>query len=127
VKASLTGLAVNMLLKLLLMGSLAQVGLAFATAVGAWINLLLVLGFAVRAGYLELNRALTQSVLKFAISGVVLAAVLWLAAKFAAAHFGAMAGLRDEAALLLLVAVGAVVYGGSILALFGLRWLRSLV
>jgi putative peptidoglycan lipid II flippase len=127
VKASLTGLAVNMLLKLLLMGSLAQVGLAFATAIGAWINLLLVLGFAVRAGYLEPNRALTRSIMKFAISGVVLAAVLWLAAKFAASHFGAMAGLRDEAALLLLVAVGAVVYGGSILALFGQRWLRSLV
>jgi len=126
VKASLTGLAVNMLLKLLLMGSLAQVGLAFATAIGAWINLLLVLGFAVRAGYLELNRALTQSVLKFALVGVVLAAVLWLAAQFAAAHFGAMAG-RDEAALLLLVAVGALVYGGSILALFGMRWLRKLV
>jgi putative peptidoglycan lipid II flippase len=127
VKASLTGLGVNMLLKLLLMGSLAQVGLAFATAIGAWINLLLVLGFAVRAGYLEPNRALTRSILKFAISGVVLAAVLWLGAKFAASHFGAMAGLRDEAALLLLVAVGAVVYGGSILALFGPRWLRSLV
>jgi putative peptidoglycan lipid II flippase len=127
VKASLTGLAVNVLLKLLLMGSLAQVGLAFATAVGAWINLLLVLGFAVRAGYLELNRALTQSVVKFAISGVVLAAVLWFAARFAAIYFGAMAGLRDEAALLLLVAVGAVVYGGSILALFGMRWLRRLV
>ena len=71
--------------------------------------------------------ALTRSILKFVISGVVLAAVLWLGAKFAAAQFGAMAGLRDEAALLLLVAVGAVVYGGSILALFGPRWLRSLV
>jgi len=127
VKASLTGLAVNMLLKVLLMGSLAQVGLALATAVGAWINLLLVLGFAVRAGYLEPNRALTQSVVKFAISGVVLAAVLWLAARFAAVQFSAMSGLRDEAALLLLVAVGAVVYGGSILALFGQRWLRSLI
>ena len=49
VKASLTGLAVNLALKVLLMGSLAQVGLALATAIGAWINLLLVLGFAVRA------------------------------------------------------------------------------
>jgi putative peptidoglycan lipid II flippase len=127
VKASLTGLAVNMLLKVLLMGSLAQVGLALATAVGAWINLLLVLGFAVRAGYLELDRALMRSILKFAISGVILAAVLWLAAKFAAVQFSAMSGLRDEAALVLLIAVGAVVYGGSIVALFGLRWLRSLI
>src|SRR5215475_2318918 len=74
VKASLTGLAVNMTLKVLLMGSLAQIGLALATAVGAWINLLLVLGFAVRANYLELDRPLGQSLMRFAISGVVLAA-----------------------------------------------------
>jgi putative peptidoglycan lipid II flippase len=126
VKCSLTGLAVNVVLKVLLMGSLAQVGLALATAVGAWINLLLVLGFAVRAGYLELNRALTQSVVKFTISGVILAAVFSLGARFAAMQFSTMA-LRDEAALLLLVAVGAVVYGGLILALFGMSWLRSLV
>ena len=64
-------------LKILLMGSLAQVGLALATAVGAWINLLLVLGFAVRAGYLEFDRALVQSLPKFLASGVVLAAALW--------------------------------------------------
>src|SRR6202022_3118369 len=36
VKASLTGLIVNVLLKILLMASLAQVGLALATAIGAW-------------------------------------------------------------------------------------------
>jgi putative peptidoglycan lipid II flippase len=126
VKASLTGLTINMLLKLMLMGSLAQVGLALATAVGAWINLLLVLFFAVRADYLVFDRSLIQSVVKFAGIGVVLAAVLWLSAKYAAVHFATLP-LHDEAVLLLLVAVGAVVYGVSILALFGPRWLRSLV
>jgi putative peptidoglycan lipid II flippase len=35
--------------------------------------------------------------------------------------------LRDEAALLLLMVVGAVVYAGLILLLFGRGWLRSLV
>jgi putative peptidoglycan lipid II flippase len=126
VKASLTGLTVNVLLKVLLMGSLAQVGLALATAIGAWINLLLVLGFAVRAGYLELNRTLTQSMLKFAASGLILAAALWFAAKFAAVHFTGLP-LRDEVALLLLIAVGALVYGGAVFSLFGLRWLRTLI
>ncbi len=58
VKAALTGVAVNVGLKIALVGSLAQVGLAFATAVGAWINLLLVTAFAVRAGYLHLDRTL---------------------------------------------------------------------
>jgi putative peptidoglycan lipid II flippase len=127
VKASLTGLAVNLALKVLLMGSLAQVGLALATATGAWINLLLVLGFAVRAGYLEFDRALVQSLLKFLASGVVLAAALWCAAKVAGAYLGQMPVFRDETVLLVLIAVGAIVYGGSILLLFGRGWLRSLV
>src|SRR6516165_258169 len=74
VKASLTGLAANVLLKLALMGPLAQVGLAFATAVGAWINLLLVLGFAVRANHLELNKPLTLSLVKFVAAAIVLGA-----------------------------------------------------
>src|SRR5215467_1200679 len=126
VKAALTGVAVNVALKIALMGALAQIGLALATAVGAWINLLLVLGFAVRAGFLELNRPLTLSLLKFIACGGVLAAALWLAARFAAVHFSGLP-LHDEAALLLLIAVGAVVYGASIFSLFGLSWLKSLV
>src|SRR5262249_39398644 len=126
VKASLTGLAVNMRLKLLLMKPFAQIGLAFATAVGAWVNLLLVLALAVRAGYLELNRELWRSVLRFAACGVVLATALWAAARFAATHFAGI-GFHDEATLLLLIGVGAVVYGACVLLLFGPRWLKGLV
>jgi putative peptidoglycan lipid II flippase len=126
VKASLTGLTVNMGLKLLLMGAFAQIGLALATAIGAWVNLLLVLGFAARAGYLELNRPLMQSLLRFAASGVVLAAALWGTARFAATHFEAIR-FHDEAMLLLLIAVGAAVYAACVLGLFGPRWLKSLV
>src|SRR5262249_3314748 len=127
VKASLTGLAVNLVLKLLLMGPLAQVGLALATAVGAWINLLLVLGFAVRASYLAVDRTRVQSLAKFLGTGVVLALALWLTARFAAAHLAAIGAFPDEKILLLLIGIGTVVYVGSILLLFGPRWLRSLV
>ena len=126
VKASLTGLAVNVLLKVLLMGSLAQVGLALATAVGAWINLLLVLGFAVRAGYLEFDKGLMRSLVKFVVSGAVLSAAFWLAAKFAAIEFAQLSAFRDEISLVWLIAVGAIVYGFAILLLFGrdgyFRW-----
>jgi putative peptidoglycan lipid II flippase len=109
------------------MGSLAQVGLALATATGAWINLLLVLVFSVRSGYLDLDRALLRSLGKFAVSGVVLAAALWFAARLAAAQFAHLGALRDEAALLVLIIVAAIVYAGSILVLFGRAWLRSLL
>jgi putative peptidoglycan lipid II flippase len=127
VKAALTGVAVNVALKILLVGSLAQVGLALATAVGAWINLLLVIGFAVRAGYLVLDRAMLRSFAKFALTGVILGAALWYAARLAAVHLAQISAFRDETALLLLVVVGAFVYAGSILTLFGRRWLVSLV
>jgi putative peptidoglycan lipid II flippase len=110
-----------------LVGALAQVGLALATAVGAWINLLLVLAFAVRRGYLDLDKTLMQSLAKFVVSGAVLAATLWFAARFAATHLAGLSALRDEAALLLLIVVGTIVYAGSILLLFGRDWLRSLV
>jgi putative peptidoglycan lipid II flippase len=127
VKASLTGLTANVFLKVVLMGSLAQVGLALATAVGAWINLLLVLGFAVRAGYLEFERAFLLSLVRFLVAGIVLAAALWLSARLAVAQLAHLSTLRDETTLVVLVAVGAVVYAGSIWLLFGRGWLRSLV
>src|SRR6202158_5778683 len=126
VKAALSGVAVNVALKIALVGSLAQVGLAFATAVGAWINLLLVAGFAVRAGYLELDKALLRSLAKFVVAGAVLAAALWFAARFAGSHVAELSALRDEAALLLLIVVGGIVYAGSILLVFGRGWVSSL-
>jgi putative peptidoglycan lipid II flippase len=127
VKAALIGVAVNVALKIALVGSLAQVGLALATAAGAWVNLLLVLAFAVRAGYLVLDRALLQSMAKFMVAGAVLGAALWLGAWFAAAQFASLRAFRDEAALLVLIGIGVVVYAGLILLLFGRRWLTSLV
>src|SRR5271170_4001088 len=117
VKAALIGVAVNVALKIALVGSLAQVGLAFATAVGAWINLSLVIAFAVRAGYLQLDAALMRSTAKFVAAGVVLGAALWLTAHFFASYMSGLSMLRDEAAFLLLIVVGAIVYAGAILLL----------
>src|SRR3981081_1671559 len=127
VRAALTGVAVNVALKIALMGTLAQVGLALATAVGAWVNLLLVIGFAVRRGYLDLDRVLMKSFAKFVACVAFLATARWFPARFAAAHVAQLASLRDEATLLLLVVVGAAVYAALILLLFGRGWLRSLV
>jgi putative peptidoglycan lipid II flippase len=127
VKASLTGLGVNLMLKVALMGSLAQVGLALATAAGAWVNLLLVVGFAVRAKFVEIDRPLLVSLGELLFAGVMLAAALWFTARFASGQFAHWTTMRDEAALGLLVIVGAVVYAGAILLLFGPRWLKAMV
>ena len=83
--------------------------------------------FAVRAGYLELDRAWMTSLAKFATAGVLLAAALWATARFASVYFASMRAFRDETALLLLIAAGAFVYGVSILLLFGRGWIFLLV
>src|SRR5665811_923242 len=66
VKAALAAAAVNIAFKFLLMGPLAQVGLALATSIGAWINLGLVVWFAMRAGHLQIDERLRQSTVKLA-------------------------------------------------------------
>ncbi len=67
---------VNVALKMLLMSSYAQVGLAFATSVGAWINLLLLAWFSARQNFLVIDARLRRSIVKIAIAGAVLAAGL---------------------------------------------------
>jgi putative peptidoglycan lipid II flippase len=127
VKAALIGVAVNVALKIALVGPLAQVGLAFATAIGAWINLSLVIAFAIRARYLELDRALLRSVAKFVAAGVVLGAALWLTAGLSASYVSGLSAGRDEVVFLALIAVGSAIYAAAILILFGRRWVMSLV
>jgi len=127
VKAALIGVAANVALKIALVGSLAQVGLAVATSVGAWINLLLVIAFAVRSGFLRLDSALARSGAKFATSGVLLAAALWLTAHLSTAYVSGWSAWRDETTFVALIVVGAVVYAPSILLLFGRDWLKSLL
>jgi putative peptidoglycan lipid II flippase len=127
VKASLTGLAINVLLKIALVGTLAQVGLALATAIGAWVNLLLVIGFAVRAGYLEVDRGLRLSLVKFVLAGVVLAAILWGADQLLPHVLASVVRFRNELALAALVLVGTIAYLGVIWLLFGRRWVMALM
>jgi putative peptidoglycan lipid II flippase len=125
VKAALIAAAVNIAFKFLLMGPLAQVGLALATSIGAWINLGLVVWFAMRAGHLHVDERLRHSMIKLAVAGLALAAALWLCEAPVAHLFSDWTRLRDVTALALLAAIGSVVYGGIVMMLFGPRWLEA--
>ncbi|HMA57711.1 MAG TPA: murein biosynthesis integral membrane protein MurJ, partial [Pseudolabrys sp.] len=125
VKAALIAAAVNIAFKVLLMGPLAQVGLALATSIGAWINLSLVIWFATRAGHVSRDTRLRHSMVRLAIAGLVLAGVLWLCHAPVVRWVGDWRGLRDLAALGVLAAIGASVYGGAVLILFGGGWIAG--
>jgi putative peptidoglycan lipid II flippase len=124
VKAALIGTAVNIVFKVVLMVPLSQVGLALATSIGAWINFILVLFFAARAGLIAPDANLKASLIKLAAAAIVLALVLVIADPLVTALSSSLSRFRDESALALLALLGGVVYGGLVAALFGRRWLR---
>ena len=125
VKALAVSVAVNVALKIALMGPLAQVGLALATAVGAWVNLSLLIWFAARQRLIVLDARLVRAIWRIAVAAIALALVLWLAQAPITALFSQWTRLRYEAMLATLGVLGACVYIGTVLALFGREWIVS--
>ena len=123
VKAALTGTAVNIAFKVALMGSLAQVGLALATAIGAWINFILVLWFAARAGLIAADTTLRSSLVKLLGAAVLFALALLVAEPAVGRLLSTLPRLRNETELLVLAVLGGGFYAAVVFALFGRRWL----
>ena len=125
VKAALIAVAVNIGFKIVLMGPLAQVGLALATSIGAWVNLLLVIWFARRADLGRTDQRLRATGARLAFVTIILAVALWLARE---PIIGAVQKwpLPDETALGALALLGAAVYGFCLLGLFGRKFIDGL-
>ncbi|HET9904826.1 MAG TPA: murein biosynthesis integral membrane protein MurJ [Xanthobacteraceae bacterium] len=123
VKASLSAVALNVFLKIALVTgtALAQVGLALATAAGAWMNVALVAWFAVRRGLLVPDGRLARSLATLAAAAAALAVAIGLGQAFLKT-----AGLRDEVLLAALAALGAAIYMPFALAIFGRNWRATL-
>jgi putative peptidoglycan lipid II flippase len=108
------------------MGSLAQVGLALATSIGAWINFLLVLYWSARAGLIAADATLRSSLIKLGAAGGGLALVLVAAAPAIGSLTSSLPRFRSVAELLVLAALGGTFYIGVAAALFGRSWLARL-
>jgi len=125
VKALAVGVAVNVALKIVLMKPLAQVGLAFATSIGVWINVALLLWFALRARLLSFDQRLQTSTLKLLAAAAILALALWLGELILAALLAPLPRFRSEALLLALAVVGMIAYVGTIMLLFDRKWFSA--
>ena len=124
VKAALIAVAVNILLKLALMGPLAQVGLALATAIGAWINFGLVVWFASRAGHAAIDARLQHSLGRLAIAAAILTIALLLS-RFPVLTYALPLPFGDEVALATFMGIGTVIYGSAIVMLLGKSWFSA--
>jgi putative peptidoglycan lipid II flippase len=122
VKALFASVVVNVALKIALMGTFAQIGLALATSVGAWINFLLLLWFAQRAGLLGFDQRLKASTMKLVAASMALSTALLVGRPILASLFADVPRFRAELLLLALALLGGVVYVGAIVGLFDRAW-----
>ena len=127
VKAALLAAAVNIGLKVVLMGPLAQVGLALATSIGAWINLSLLAYFARRQGFAVSGTAIGRPVAKLLLVGVLFAGALFAGAYGLHQALASMTHFRDETALAILVVAGGALYFALVLAILGRNWFMGLL
>jgi putative peptidoglycan lipid II flippase len=126
--ASLTAVAANVVLKIALMGRFGVVGLALATALGAWINVGLLFALAYRRDWTAPNSALGKTVAAVAIACAALGAFALIARPPLAALVDALPAWREQALLGALGASGILVYGAVLvgaMALLGVRLRRA--
>lgn len=127
VLATLGAAVINIGLKVLLMGTFAQVGLAFATSVGGWITVLVLALLARWRGYECGDAQLLRALPRLGLILAALAATLFATATVAPPWLSVLAHGRDEMLLALCVAAGGAVYAVLTLALFGRRYLVGLL
>ena len=109
VKVAMVAMAVNVVLNLLLMVPFRHVGIALATAASAWVNAGALAWLLGKRGHLVLDRRLRSRIPRILLSGLTMAAPLWLAAHLLAPLFEHVGGTRI-AVLALLIAVGIALY-----------------
>jgi len=125
VKAALIAVLANVLLKIVLVGPLAQVGLALATAAGAWINLVL-LGIGARRRAFENPGVPAERVIRLLACGLVLGVVLYGGESTLRPLLAGLPLLREEVLLLILLLLGAALYAALVISLIGWNWLKAL-
>ena len=125
VKALTVSVVINVGLKILLMDRYAQVGLAFATSIGVWVNFTLLVWFATRRKLLTVDDRLRSSGMKLALAGLALAALLFAAADPVLRQCESLGSWRYAAALAVLGLLSTAVYGGAVAIMCGPGWFRE--
>src|SRR5579871_849915 len=125
VRALAVSVAINVALKILLMDRYAQVGLAFATSVGIWVNFSLLVWFAWRRGLISFDERLRSAAARLGVAGLLMAAALFLAAGPVKAYCQGFGAFRFITALGILGVLGAVVYGAAVAITCGPGWFRE--
>ncbi|MEN3930407.1 murein biosynthesis integral membrane protein MurJ [Microvirga sp. W0021] len=113
--ASLTAVVVNVALKLVLMKPFGIAGLAFATAVGAWLNLGILTLLACRKKWMAPSRTLLVMIAAIAVASIVLAVFAVFGRAPITQMLSSLPHWRKEITLIVMGLAGAILYGVTLL------------
>jgi len=109
VRIAALAMVVNVILNLVLMQPFGHVGIAMASSISAWLNIILLVVVLARRGHYAADARLISRLLGIAGASVVMAGALWFAAAWAVPWLSATM-IRQVTALALLVCGGLALY-----------------
>lgn len=122
--AALVSVALNVTLKIALFRPYGAPGLAFATAVGAWINFGLLLAIALRSDAMRLDAIFWKICAAVSAASAAAAIVAWTCAGPAARFAHSLPRFRNEAELILVLGGAFLAYGLVLVPLLVLMGVR---
>ncbi|MEQ1725516.1 MAG: murein biosynthesis integral membrane protein MurJ [Sphingopyxis sp.] len=115
VRLALVSMLVNLVGNLILIWPLGPVGVGIATAIAAWVNVVLLYAVLHRRGHLRMERALIGKLLRILLAAAAMGAALWYGTPWADGYM--VGGFIQRAAVLaLLCGAGATLYALATLA-----------
>ena len=107
----------NVVLSLLLIGSMREMGIAIATAISAWVNALLLYLFLAIRNHMKFDDLLVRNSIKILLSSFLLFVGIYLLNGLFFANISGNSGLLNSTLLLLMIFLAIIIYFGLVIML----------
>ena len=107
----------NVVLSLLLIGSIREMGIAIATAISAWINVLLLYLFLAIRNHIKFDDLLVRNSIKILLSSSILFVGIYLLNGLFFTNISGNSVLLNSTLLLLMIFLAIIIYFGLVIML----------
>jgi len=120
-KFAVVALLINVTLNIILMQYYAHVGLALATAISAWINVLMLCSGLILQGHYRIEKPLLVRLSKYMLCSIIMGGVVWYVQKNV--HFLIEGGAAEQILGLVILVISGI--GAYLLAIFLTRTVKK--
>ncbi len=114
---SIFSVITNVLLSLLLIGSMREMGIAIATTISAWVNALLLYLFLAIRNHMKFDDLLVSNSIKILLSSSLLFVAIYLLNGLFFTNIGGNSVLLNSSLLLLMIFLAIIIYFGLVIML----------